>query len=364
MTVLASKIFFTAVFLIAFLISRRAEKTGRKIYIYFVIAILGLIAGMRAYSVGIDTNGYSQVFDLIIDGNERYVYQDKGFVVFSKFLLKIVPNPSFAFGAISVITVALIILRLWDFNDVAPFSLSVLGFLLIDYFYLYNIIIQMLVVAIVFWATRFLKSGKYCLYLLLVVLATTIHTSAVVGVVFLYLEVFQWKYCSKLQRFVLILAMVLPLAVLSTALNIFNYYTLIYATHSKFQIGFLQLFILLFSVFAVLHFRRNNSGIDGWPYIEDEKNRKYKIKNVCLSHFVGIALICVGYIFPYAGRIGLYFQMFEPIFFAMLMNSKRSRQFMQFGVLILYLALIIVEVLSPSGGQGQYPYAFFWQHNI
>ena len=68
------------------------------------------MAGLRAYSVGIDTANYVRDFELIMSGTIRYVYGlEKSFMLICRIILFICGNASFALFVFALITNIIII---------------------------------------------------------------------------------------------------------------------------------------------------------------------------------------------------------------------------------------------------------------
>src|SRR5699024_10351989 len=99
----------------------------------------------------------------------------------------------------------LIVKSLWHFKDKVNFTLSTFLFFTIYYFQTYNITRQWLAIAIVFFAIKYLFSNKYIKYLLIVLVASTIHSSAIITLSFIPLHVWVTRKLSKKYKFFIFL---------------------------------------------------------------------------------------------------------------------------------------------------------------
>jgi len=195
-----SIIVYILLFVFVILFGYIGEKRESKSVVFSIVFILSLVAGLRAYSVGRDTISYVDIFSYAEKGQFEYIYGEEGFKYFCSFLTKICENPSFIFLVIAILTNLLIVFRLYDFRHQASFTWMVGLYYVLFYFMTLNIIRQFLAVAIVFYASRYLKNNKYLRFLVAIGIATLFHTSSLVGIGFLAVEVFQWKWLNYRQR--------------------------------------------------------------------------------------------------------------------------------------------------------------------
>lgn len=354
---------YVFVLLVSFFWAKKAQASGKIRYIVFLILILTLLSGLRATSVGIDTQRYNYFFDLIKNGEFDYVW---GVEYSYKIMMLLFSRLSKSFTIfillIALLTNMCIILRFWDYRDIVKFEWVVAVYYVMFYFYQMNIMRQMCAVAIVFFGSRYIEKGRYGLFLLFVVAGYLFHTSAVLGVMFFASEYLDWSNLSKRKKHFLGLAALLaPVAVLYVANKLSTY--LRYFTHFTLNVGavlaikFVMLLLSQWGLKRTVIRRREMVGEKDCQ--SDSTGMGYRITMVEIGYAVGLLICSVGYIIPYADRISLYFYIYECVYLGILMKYKSVRSGYPLVIVLLY-GLIFISLFF-GGGQGQIPYLFFWQ---
>ena len=132
-----------------------ADRRNSKTFLWGIILSLTLIAGLRAYSVGLDTQNYVEKFSYIYKGQFRYAYGlEESFKYICYGILHVIPNASFLLGVLALITNSCIILRFWELRKIVSFPCMVLFYYMSFYFMSLNGTRQFVAVAILFWGTR------------------------------------------------------------------------------------------------------------------------------------------------------------------------------------------------------------------
>jgi transmembrane protein EpsG len=144
-----------------------------KILVFVVLLSLVLVSGLRA-NIG-DTFFYKHIYE-INDMTWEYVKSQKdiGFGILQMFLKKISDEPQILIFTTALITNALIIFVFYKYSRLLELSIYVFitsGFFIVSM----NGIRQCLAAAIVFAASKFLFEGSWKRYMLVVILASTIH---------------------------------------------------------------------------------------------------------------------------------------------------------------------------------------------
>ena len=343
--------------LISLLLSVVAQKKNKKKYIIVAALVLTVIAGLRAVSVGIDTKNYVRLFGHIADGNLNLAHGlETSFKYICAFLLAIWNNNNFLFFIFALITNVLIFARLWDFKDRISLPWATMIYFGVFYFMTFNIMRQFVAVAIIFYGTRYLAEKKYFKFLFFVLLGFLFHKSALLGIGFVVLDIFAWKHLSRKQKKFLRLIIVLGLVVLLfLTIVIFGRYSH-YFNNIQFNFGlmlFVKLMLFILTVFLVKN-----------PYNDECDENGYSIKaytftTVRIYYLVGILGMMLEYFFPYMGRIGIYFYIFEMVYMGMLFKSCKKDTIMK----IILIAIILLYVYSAifGNGQGHGQYLFAWQ---
>lgn len=149
-----------------------------KILIFAALVSLFLISGLRA-NIG-DTGTYKQLY---ITNNFTWEYvksqKDIGFGILQMILKQFSDDPQVMIFTTAFITNSLIILVFYNYSRLIELSIFVYitsGFFITSM----NGIRQCLAAAIVFAATKFLFEGNWIRYFLVVLLASTIHETALI----------------------------------------------------------------------------------------------------------------------------------------------------------------------------------------
>lgn len=175
------------VFLVAVPIQPHLSKEGAKIYLVIVFAMLFIVSGFRAFSVGADTKEYVKVFYNI--GNLQLMKgrYEIGFLRYVELLHKISTNPGILLMVSSAICVGTACVFTYEFSK-NPIISMMLYILLGAYFSQMNVMRQ--AIALSFIEVSFmvlLKNSEggvqRVISALLILLAATFHTVAIVGVI-------------------------------------------------------------------------------------------------------------------------------------------------------------------------------------
>ena len=183
-----TELFYVFVLLIAFILSYWAQKKNKKIYVYIIIILLTIIAGFRGKNCGIDTALY---YDNISNGFPyKWQFREEGFRLIANFFVNTFNNPQLMFIFCAFFTNYFIFIRLWDFKDEANYSFMCFLYLTIYFTNSMNIMRQYLAVAIIFWATRFLKEKKV-IFLICLLISYFIHRSSLLAIG--YIAIALWE---------------------------------------------------------------------------------------------------------------------------------------------------------------------------
>lgn len=350
-------IIYVLTVLIAVGLAHRADKKDKKKYIMFAALVLTLVAGLRAVTVGIDTPQYTKYFGLIAEGKLNLVYGlEDSFVFICSLLLKIWNNPSFLFMIFALITNFLIMRRFWDFRGQISLGWAVAVYCGMFYFMTFNIMRQFVAVALIFYGTRYISQRKYFKFLLFVAVAFLFHKSAILGVLFLACEVFAWRHLSKRQkRFLLCAAMLAPVAAIILIKLVLDKY-LRYFQNIQFNFGIMLLLKLAFFILVLFIGHMSMSAIAN----RDKVGRgPYTLTVVRVYYIVGLAITALGYVFPFADRIGIYFYIFEAVFMGMIAKHAKNQAIIKICLLALYAFVMAGAIFGNAYGQANYLFA--WQ---
>ena len=345
---IGSILFFIGLLGVCLLLSYRAEKANKIKPLFCVIILLSLVSGLRGTSVGIDTPGYINIFELIASGKSEYVYSiETTFKTICSIIAKVWDKPVALFLICSVITNALIVVRLWDFRDKASITWMVLIYYVMFYFSTMNIMRQMVAVAILFYGTRYIHRRSYLIYLSFVAVAYCFHRSALIGVGFIGIDVLMWKYLSQKQRAIICLSLI--------ALPFVSYYIIgSFVRYSfYFKVVTVNIGLMLFAklglyLISLMDMRKERLKNDLTT------SEIYELQTVKIYFFIGIVLTGVGYFFSFMGRVGLPFYIFECVYWGMLVKSAPNK--VVYRIVIIFIMMYIFVGSLISDGQGVLPY--------
>lgn len=155
------------------------QNRSNALFTLIIMAIFVLVAGLRD-GIG-DTKAYIHLYKLISSG--QYVYSEggyePGFLYFLYLLTKISIDPQIMIFVTALITN---VLNIWTFRLYSSyFELQTYMYITAGYYIAsMNGIRQALVASILFACTRLIIEGKFKQYLLIIIIMSTFHTSALI----------------------------------------------------------------------------------------------------------------------------------------------------------------------------------------
>ena len=361
-------VFYCVLSLLIFLLAMGAEKTKKQGFAIAIVVVLSIVAGFRGYDVGRDTSSYIEIFSYL-EGNGEYtevvqtaLTKDAGFGFLCKVLLSISHSYSFLLLFFALIIYGLTICRFWELRDKISFALASIAFYSFYFFETMNTVRQFCAVAIVFWATRYLQRRKYIPFVVSVLLATVIfHRSALLGILYLAIELFSWKDLEKKQRTILSTFVFLFLVFSGYFYSRIGAFTELYQhyfNNAKANIG-LRVIALLIIYFASLFLypkRRNQPEERG-----EEQGEQYLVRNTRIYYLLSCALGSIGYFFEFMGRIGYFFAFYQFVYFGFL-SRERYYQYRWILKLMMYavIAYVLLSYIFVNNGAWHHPYRFVW----
>ena len=157
---------------LCFFVAKFAELTNNKKVVWLIVFVLSLIAGLRALSVGIDAKNYDRWFGLIASGNQKQIYGvEASFIYICNIVLKLWNNTNFMFFLFGLLSHGLVIFTLWKNREHISFRWGVFSYYIMFFAFSLNGMRQFLAVAIVIFATNFVREGKYVRFVLFILAA-------------------------------------------------------------------------------------------------------------------------------------------------------------------------------------------------
>jgi hypothetical protein len=358
-----SIVFYLIICLALVFFGRNVDNNRKeKFFLWMIILTLTFVSGLRHQSVGIDTQGYIDIISKLRGGYIPKIsnVNEQGFLVLSYILVNVSKGYTLALLAFAFITNALIIFRLYDYKDKISLTWAIFIYYMIFYFTSFNTIRQWLAMAIVFFATKYIGKNTVSniIYISLVVLAISMHTTAVFAIFFLPL--YYLALPSNNRRHVMIkicmiiVAIFIGSAVYTTIINRYSSYisSSIYGDMSA-----INIVLLLFLCFIILYDNDWKITIQR-PGTDLSAISMTRIKFETFAFFIGIVLTLMVFFTRYADRVGQYFLLFEVVVFPYYINKKRTRLITITFVVLLCVYLRFSSFLS--SGYGEIPYVPFW----
>lgn len=343
----------------SFFANQRLDKNNLVFYILSGISLI-VISAFRSWSVGADTLNYINLYRYANNAsveNLLFGYQgvDRGYLLYTKFLNNFSESGQFLLFVNSVIIVFSIFYFIYknSNNDV----LSVYLFLtLSQYLTSMNITRQYLVISIFVFAYEMLKKNKFTIYILLILLASTIHSTALIFLILVPIIWLKPTYKNLLRLLpimgaVTIILYLNPTIIFSVAGSYSDYIGTQFFQSvdvgGTIVIWIVQFLLVIFGIMILKN---------------KELNDEVSIR-IFISSFMVFASICVGLLgsqIYLLFRLNYYFDLFmlllipDVIFY--LVKEKNLARFIIYSLLFIYFVYNLL-----NGIAGAVPYEFIWQ---
>ena len=356
-------VLFLIILLIAYSFEKRTTKEPNvninennkyPITTFIGFIFLLLIFALRHPSMGndlryLDSNGYLGSFDLLsrfslkqVINMDHFLNYERGYLIFNKIISLIWNNRQFFLSAVAFCSLYPVY-RLIKNNSAYPVMSYFIYFGIPVFLMQFSGLRQILAIGICLISFTYIQKKKPIWFILLVLLATTFHSSAFVFFIAYPL------YYLKLDKTKRIISLVIIGIVYVFKNLLFAIFASLFKETAKIhQTGALTLLLVFVLIYAL--------GIIF--YKEDEKLNGY----MNLFYMACIAQ-CFGGIYDLALRVGYYFMMFLPLLLPQLvskMDDKSNRTIFFAGILICF-GLFGLYSLSTSTWAMANPYHFFWQ---
>jgi transmembrane protein EpsG len=294
---------------------------------------LVLVSGLRT-NIG-DTFFYRHAFE-VQDFTWEFVLSEKdiGFGLLQMLLKNLSEDPQILILVTALITNLLIVMVIYKYSRLIELSLFVYitsGLFLVSM----NGIRQFLAAAIIFAATKYVMDGSWIKFIVMVLLASTFHQSALILIPIYFLV--RRKAWTKSTFTLLVLAMIVVVgynqfsSILFSALENTQY-----GHYSEFSEGGAS--ILRVVVYAAPLFI---------AYLGREKLRNIfpnsdYIVNLCILNLIFMIIASQNWIFA---RFTIYFGLYNLILITWIVKlvKERDQKFLYYGIFIFYLAYFYYE---------------------
>ncbi|WP_214792373.1 MULTISPECIES: EpsG family protein [unclassified Exiguobacterium] len=173
-------------------INNKGRKVPNKFFWTFSMAILIFVLGFRKYTVGVDGENYISGYNIanIMSLKEYYSINttEPGFYFLYRFVYLVFDDYQWLFIISAVITVSFFYKAFSYENNNVSLGLMVFIFTTTQYFYYFGIMRMGIAVSIVAVAYRYIIQGNRKKYILMILLATMFHYSALFALIALFIK--------------------------------------------------------------------------------------------------------------------------------------------------------------------------------
>lgn len=357
--------------LMIFLTLLSCKKGKSKFKILLSGMILFLLMGLKGASVGNDTNNYILFFNrmkevsTLLDPNSRF---EIGYQLYSK-IIGLFCGYQALFIITALICIACVLYGIIKSSKNWQYSLFLFVGLRFYYFFLSGLR-QSIAVSIIIVAYTFLKQKKTKTYILLVLLASTFHFSALIFLLAVPLSKMNFTYKNVFKILVITLIIyIFFMPILTMLLNYMpNYYSGYLVTEAasannlaNYIEMLIPIFVLIFIWFTGCFKESNSNNVQG------ERENIEKVNNIDLQLFFLLISSALSFIATKASildRMVQYYWIFSIItitnaIFSITDSKKRAIWFLIISFIVI-LYNITILILRPEWTQ-IIPYQFFWQ---
>jgi len=357
--------------LVSYLISACIKKRNLrdKVFLVFSLGYLGFLTMFRLYTVGTDTKTYFTVYREIAKTNwtgfltfMRYSGTEPGYLLFCKLLSYVSKDPQILLifsGLISYLTLGMFFYKHSDYKFVSVFLFFTLG----GFDFYASGIRQTIALSLLLIAYELSESNKRILTILFIILATSIHYSAILIIPLIF--VVKIKDNSKFYLWLFVMAVGLTAGfniVLSIILRIFPKYKYYYEG-SLFSREPNLAVLLKMLVFLLLF-------LCAKFVVKDKNIKELAVYNKSYIFERFTAFIPIVYLISFnaraIARIAVILWPFAFVYYGNSvrdMETKNKRIVVELTVALFFVYAYIVTTYKTPEWQSTYPYSFFWQDN-
>ena len=320
----------------------------------FFFALLTILVMLRHETVGSDTRNYIRIFRTFDRMDWAQAWNktaEVGFSLFNKVILVFTKEPQI-FLAISAALTMLLIYPTYK-RLCLDASLTIVLFCIMSTFVMmFSGIRQMLAIGIGFIAYEFTRKKKLVPFVLMALLALTIHTSA-----FMLAFMYPLYHARITKKWLYVVVPVLAMLFLFNG-PIFSVLTAILGRFAKYEGSISSTgaytMLILFGIFTVFAF-----------LIPDET--QLDAETIGLRNFLMLSLVIQMFapLHTLAMRMNYYYIIFIPLLLPKIIEcrSKRWNQVAVLGRHVMVVFFLLYFFITAHGGGALYvfPYHFFWE---
>lgn len=359
--------------LCAYLAQKISIKKNKGLVLFFSllsILIPSILGGMRSVRIGTDityyvlnnfqvalhASSFKEYLPLIYAKEPLYL-----FIVYS--CAKLFGNINALLFVIECLTMSCVYIGGWKLRKQIPLPLFLLAYFFIYYNDSYNTVRQHLAMAIIVMGFADLYNKKYKRYLINVVVASLIHTSAIIGIIFILIH---WYVCGpyekrkkkklKIREWILMIsAFVLVVGIrfwctILIKIGILSTRYLYYFNHSSVSNNTLDTLLYSFEVVLIFLF--------------STKARKniFQYEFLKIIAVFNLIFLQLARFMNYGHRLSLYFGIINLLMLAQIdriSNKKNERHIIVFGM-ILVMAIYWIYVYCIGDMSQTFPYVSYF----
>lgn len=341
---------------IFFAMHKNKNKIIRYLGIIMAIVIPSVFAGIR-YNVGTDYQNYYWTFEQIRNtetkellSKENTFNMDKGFVMITKPLSKIFDNRAL-FGIWGAIIISIIIYSLLKKYRTYNVTFIYFAFLLLYYFFSFNILRQVIALSIIFLAISYVFENKPIKYFVLILIASLIHFSALLAIPIWFLwdhknnkaikSIKKWGILTLVLLITIFWQNILQNLAAFNIVPIIKYSGYLAGTDHANMSFIIKLIIVIIMITLRKSIRKDNGAIDLF----------------ILMFVIGTIFDFTGYYSSFIKRSAIYYSIVEIILFSRidLVTTRESRWITRIIVIALIIAYFTISTLILKQG-GLIPY--------
>lgn len=337
-------------FLISTLTIEHYAHSCRKLCRVIIPIVYTLFIGLRHTSIGTDTLTYYEHYYTY--GRWGCYFVEPGFDWINRVMYGMGYNANAFFIVLAAITSLFLYLSLNKLKE--GYTIAAFCMYLLTFSFLINGMRQGIACAIFLYSCNFIITRRPLIYLLLILLASSFHASAIILLPLYFLK--DYSFPKEVYVIIYVLSFIGVFTNISSYLPRLELFGRDYSIHLEENLVVASASSLGFIIACILNVVILSLMI---------KNNQFK-ENPLLANFVFIALCLknIGFNLPIIGRLTIYFTWFIYLMYPKILSRKSKPLF---GNMDLTRALIFIIVMAiwmnnlTFAGNRQIPYLFYWE---
>jgi hypothetical protein len=349
------------------------------LYLIIIFSLFAAIAAFRAENVGNDTIEYVNLYRTIQLTNDissltwRY---EIGFLYLNKLLGLFFADPQSILIAISIFTMFGYARFVYKYSKIT--WLSVYLFFTFRFFDMTMVVMRLsIAIVLILFAYDFLRERKLFKFLLVVMLASLFHRSALIFLISWPITKYKFNYKTILlaisSGLVLYIGFEYILNAIFKVLPMYEYYIDSAYLNGEIRIASILnlLVVICILCFGVItnYYKNDNPAIDNIIEVNSNLiNSNKKLINdgqiMMLMLLISILLNFLSLKFNLLDRVNYYFQIFSIVYLPNAINSLKNRRLINIVIYavmgMFFIYSISINIIRPDWSR-IYPYKFFWE---